>query len=432
MVRAQFYNADQKVKLKRLKYLHYFLVEMGLDLSIMLATLLFVFKSPAFPFHAFFLMSGSWLLANILSYPTGNRRYISYIHTIYRIVQPYVFFCLIYALYLQINFPDWKIDWSFAKYFAFILFCLVAGKVFYVFALRIYRKSGNGFSNYGIVSSAKNHNELKGYFGSRAEGGFLFHRSFSWEDRDLIETKRFGQWLSEFRIDELYVDPQSGFVSELRSIIEACNSLGVIVYLFPVDSLRYIRFYNFRTLNDSSDEEIFRGPSIRKVNAFRKRVFDLLFASLVSIFLLSWLLPILAILIKIDSPGPVFFHQKRSGKNGKPFTCLKLRTMIHHGRELPQQATKNDIRVTGIGAFLRSTSLDELPQFFNVLLGQMSVVGPRPHPLFLDERFAGQIPDYTKRFWGKPGITGLSQTFGYRGLTEGVDQMKLRIKADVV
>lgn len=162
-----------------------------------------------------------------------------------------------------------------------------------------------------------------------------------------------------------------------------------------------------------------------------KRVFDLVISLLVLLTILWWLLPILALLIRIDSKGNPFFVQRRSGLNGNEFACLKLRTMTAgHGNEA-QQAKEGDSRITAVGAFLRRTSLDEMPQFINVILGQMSIVGPRPHMLEHTESYRERIDEFMVRHWIKPGITGLAQAMGLRGETKEDSDMADRVKADV-
>jgi putative colanic acid biosynthesis UDP-glucose lipid carrier transferase len=167
------------------------------------------------------------------------------------------------------------------------------------------------------------------------------------------------------------------------------------------------------------------------LNRAAKRLFDIVFASLVIVFILSWLFPIIYFLIKMESPGPVFFVQTRSGLNNVPFNCFKFRSMRVNKESDSVQATKGDSRITKLGAFLRKTSLDELPQFFNVLMGNMSVVGPRPHMLSHTEQYSKLIDQFMVRHFIKPGITGWAQVTGYRGETKKVDEMLGRVEADV-
>ena len=149
-----------------------------------------------------------------------------------------------------------------------------------------------------------------------------------------------------------------------------------------------------------------------------KRFFDVVVSLLFTVLVLSWLIPILAILIKLDSKGPVFFVQTRIGFLGIPFRCYKLRTMIVNQTSDSQQAMYNDQRITRLGHFLRITSLDELPQFLNVIIGNMSIVGPRPFMKKDDQEFSITVSNYPLRYCAKPGITGMAQVKGYRGRTD--------------
>lgn len=162
-----------------------------------------------------------------------------------------------------------------------------------------------------------------------------------------------------------------------------------------------------------------------------KRVFDMVFALLVAAALLSWLVPIIALLIKMESKGPVFFKQLRTGKDGKAFYCFKFRSMRVNAESDTKQASRGDARVTKVGAYLRKTSLDELPQFFNVLSGEMSIVGPRPHMLSHTEEYSRVIHNFMDRHTGMPGITGLAQISGYRGETRELSAMAKRVNADI-
>ncbi|WP_322023099.1 undecaprenyl-phosphate glucose phosphotransferase [Burkholderia sp. BCC1977] len=163
-----------------------------------------------------------------------------------------------------------------------------------------------------------------------------------------------------------------------------------------------------------------------------KFAFDRLFAVAVLIPLLP-LLAVLAIAVKLSSPGPVLFRQRRKGADGREFHILKFRTMRTHRAQpgVVRQAARNDARITPVGAFLRRTSLDELPQFFNVLFGQMSVVGPRPHAIEHDDFYRQLIDCYMYRYRVRPGITGWAQVNGYRGETRKVEAMAARVKFDL-
>ena len=172
-------------------------------------------------------------------------------------------------------------------------------------------------------------------------------------------------------------------------------------------------------------------PLENKINLTLKRSSDLVVSLLVIILLLSWLIPLLALFIKITSRGPVFFIQSRSGKNGVAFNCIKLRSMYVNNDAHSKQALENDSRITSAGRFIRKFSLDELPQFFNVIYGDMSIIGPRPHMLFHTEAYSEIVDDYMNRLHVKPGITGLSQVMGYRGEIKNKMMIANRVRLDI-
>ncbi|MBS7562860.1 undecaprenyl-phosphate glucose phosphotransferase [Mucilaginibacter sp. Bleaf8] len=172
-------------------------------------------------------------------------------------------------------------------------------------------------------------------------------------------------------------------------------------------------------------------PLENMLNRFFKRLFDIVFSLFIIIFVFSWLFPILALLIKRESSGPVFFVQSRSGRENRPFNCYKFRSMKVNKESDKMQATRGDSRITKIGAFMRRTNLDELPQFFNVLIGEMTVVGPRPHMLSHTEQYSQLIDKFMVRHFLKPGITGWAQVNGHRGETRTTEAMLGRIEADV-
>jgi len=166
-------------------------------------------------------------------------------------------------------------------------------------------------------------------------------------------------------------------------------------------------------------------------NRIIKRAFDIVFSGLVICFVLSWLIPLIGLLIKTESKGPAFFLQLRSGRDNEPFWCYKFRSMAVNKNADSHQASKGDSRITRIGAFMRKTSIDELPQFINVFMGQMSVVGPRPHMLQHTEQYKQTVNNYMVRHFIKPGITGWAQINGFRGETRTESQMVNRVNHDI-
>jgi putative colanic acid biosynthesis UDP-glucose lipid carrier transferase len=172
-------------------------------------------------------------------------------------------------------------------------------------------------------------------------------------------------------------------------------------------------------------------PLDKEINTRLKHFFDVVFSLFVILTVLSWLTPILGLLIKLESRGPVFFKQRRNGLNYKEFYCYKFRSMRLNSEADLEQVQKNDPRVTKFGKILRKFSLDELPQFFNVVLGDMSVVGPRPHMVSHTEMYAKSVDKFMVRHFIKPGITGLAQINGCRGEVENEKDIVNRVKFDI-
>lgn len=222
--------------------------------------------------------------------------------------------------------------------------------------------------------------------------------------------------------------PESG--EELRELISQAEQECIRVKFIPDFKMIFARDVNLSIDNDLLMIR-FRDEKLEKYeNRIIKRAFDLLFTLSVTILILWWLIPILSILVWITSGRPIFFVQKRSGRDGRVFDCYKFRTM-HINAEADDKAVEtDDPRRTRFGSFLRRTSLDELPQFLNVLKGEMSVVGPRPHMLKHTRDYSSINKRYMIRHFLKPGITGWAQTNGYRGDITG-NRMEERVKKDI-
>lgn len=192
----------------------------------------------------------------------------------------------------------------------------------------------------------------------------------------------------------------------------------------------YIELKKFTNIKEGKAFQL-QLPLDSKSKRIIKRAADVFLASVIIVGILSWLIPIMALLIKLDSKGPVFFLQKRNKRGGKVFNCIKFRSMIENEDADLLQATANDERITRVGRFLRNHYLDELPQFFNVLIGDMSLIGPRPHMISDNNKYEELIEFYDYRHKVKPGITGLSQAMGYVGETRNFQAMRDRVQLDI-
>ncbi len=238
--------------------------------------------------------------------------------------------------------------------------------------------------------------------------------------------------ISKHHIEMIFVT-MSMFSEEnkLDEYYRICTSNGIHLRLIPED-----QHWDKTRLNRVSADKLVvinpqEVPLDNSLARISKRLFDILFSSFCILFIFSWLFPILTLIIKLSSKGPVFFVQKRTGINNRIFNCIKFRSMYVNEHSDSKQATKNDSRITPIGKFMRKSNLDEMPQFFNVFLGQMSVVGPRPHMLNHTKEFSELVRFYLIRHYVRPGITGWAQVNGFRGITDEVWKLEKRVEYDM-
>jgi putative colanic acid biosynthesis UDP-glucose lipid carrier transferase len=234
---------------------------------------------------------------------------------------------------------------------------------------------------------------------------------------------------AESGIEEVFVSVRPDNIDEMATLIregeEECVRLRFVPNLTEGAELKLDLSENFPILSNRKE------PLEHIANRVQKRVFDVLVSLTAIVFIFSWLFPILALIIKIQSRGPILFKQLRTGRDNKPFACYKFRSMYINAQSDNLQATRHDSRVTPIGRFMRRTSLDEFPQFFNVLFGTMSVIGPRPHMIAHTEEYRQIVNRYMVRQFLKPGISGWAQVNGYRGETRENEQMVKRVEHDL-
>ncbi|NRT13285.1 undecaprenyl-phosphate galactose phosphotransferase/putative colanic acid biosynthesis UDP-glucose lipid carrier transferase [Flavobacterium sp. 14A] len=248
----------------------------------------------------------------------------------------------------------------------------------------------------------------------------------------LGDFNEIGNYVLKQKVDEMYIAISADQVQTIKKLTALCERNMIRIKFIP-EFHQYTKSRKVEiTFYDNTPVLMFRKEPLEgTINRLSKKVFDIGFSLVVILGIFPWLFPLLCLLIKLDSPGPVFFKQQRSGRENDSFTCYKFRTMQVNKDSDSLQATKGDARVTRMGAFMRKTNFDELPQFFNVLWGTMSVIGPRPHMLKHTESYSELINNYQVRHYTKPGISGWAQVNGYRGETKELIDMKNRVDYDI-
>ncbi|GAB6869331.1 undecaprenyl-phosphate glucose phosphotransferase [Bacteroides rodentium] len=307
------------------------------------------------------------------------------------------------------------------------------------YLLKQYRKYGGNSCSITLVGDNKNMIELyremtqNSTVGFRVNGYFSdsLSRNFPENVPYLGHPKEVVAYLAKHHTDQIYCSLSSDYSYEIVPIINYCENHLIRFYNVPnIRNYVHRRMY-FDMFGNIPILSIRKEPLAQVENRMLKRTFDIFFSLLFLCTVFPFIYLIIGAAIKLSSPGPIFFKQKRSGENGKEFWCYKFRSMRVNVDSDKVQATIDDPRKTKIGDFMRRTSIDELPQFINVLLGQMSVVGPRPHMLKHTEEYSRLIDKYMVRHLVKPGITGWAQVTGYRGETKELWQMEGRVERDV-
>jgi len=251
-------------------------------------------------------------------------------------------------------------------------------------------------------------------------------------DMDMLRRKMKDKWnnFEEKTADEFYCSLPRSQKDDIRRIARYCDNHVIRFYYVPIEMEDFGLNLKREQLDDMEIFTPFQEPLLKLGNRILKRCFDIVFA-LGTLAVTAVIYPIVALIIKRQSPGPIFFKQQRTGLNGRTFWCYKFRSMHVNKDADTVQATKDDPRKFAFGEFMRKCNIDELPQFWNVLIGDMSVVGPRPHMLKHTEEYSALIDKYMVRHFVKPGITGWAQVTGFRGETKELWQMEERVKRDI-
>ena len=317
----------------------------------------------------------------------------------------------------------------------FIILLISVRTIVFRKTLKTLRKKGKNVRNLLILGYNEAAENFKQMIEKNPDLGYKFYgflNGSNQENKDKIigSIADLNSVLEKKEVDEVVIALQEGSSYRLDELIRVCNINAVKVHIIP-DYLRFLgnRFQassmgNFPII--TAREEPLNEANWR----FVKRVFDIFFSLFVSVFILSWLVPVVAILIKTSSKGPVFFVQERFGVRNKKFRCYKFRTLTYldKNEEKFKPVVDKDPRVTRIGRILRKTNIDELPQFINVLKGDMSVVGPRPHAVMFDVEYEKIFEEIKLRYNVKPGITGWAQIHGLRGDVQDKEENRKRLR----
>lgn len=382
-----------------------------------------------------------WFLVTSVSnyYKSDKERRAGFEQIVFRFVKVLAFQVLLTFTYLFL-IKGYQFSRAQLAY-TYILFTVLdlAWRIGFETYLKRYRLRGGNYRRIIVVGTTPASLQFVKEIQAHGEFGYRFMGYFDDPETSMQEVQGGLQDVMEFcranHVDEVYFALHPSDMSDyVDDLLEFCNDNLVRFRMVPEFSnyiSKHFKKVNIEYYGNTPILSIRPEPLDNIYNRLQKRLFDIGFSLLFFILIGWWLFPIIAILVKLSSPGPVFFMQKRSGEGNREFLCYKFRTMKVNAEADTKQATRHDPRITWVGAILRKTNLDELPQFINVLLGDMSVVGPRPHMLKHTEEYSKIVNNFMVRHFVKPGITGAAQANGYRGDTTDPVLMEKRVQYDL-
>jgi putative colanic acid biosynthesis UDP-glucose lipid carrier transferase len=380
-------------------------------------------------YHLFVSLSWIFISWNVGFYEVYRFTKVSEI--LEKIVKQYITFTILNFAYLGyfLSLPEPTII---LKFVSLAIAIIAFEKLFIYYFLRKYRVFfGGNFRRVVIIGEEKNTNHLIKFFNKNPNYGYKLINKFDLKGNKKQLIQECQEFVMQNNVDEIYCALADLSNTEVNNFIDfSDNNLKILKFIpnknEPVARNLILDYYGYIPIISLRNF-----PLDIPSNIITKRVFDFIFSIIIIVGILSWLIPILAIIIKLESKGPVFFKQRRNGLNYHEFYCYKFRSMNLNDIADLEQVSKNDERITKVGHYIRKTSIDELPQFFNVLLGEMSVVGPRPHMVSHTEMYSKRVDKFMVRHFIKPGITGLAQTNGFRGEVENDKDIIDRVKQDI-
>ena len=374
-----------------------------------------------------------WIILSIYTKSFNIGRGVSYLVTIKSALKSvFVLFSTISIVSLFLNLYEFSMTSIGIALLVFTI-SITLGRLLIHFILDKYRAYGGNIKNVAIIGSDKKGVEFYKTIAQNLHLGIRSKGVYSNSFKSNISIPYLGTihdfYNNSKNIDEVYISDDLS--KKLKKELIQFSDLNLIKVRILPELINY-EFKNFfiSKLINIPVIEINQLPLDLWYNRIIKRFFDVLISLIVILFILSWMIPLVGIIIKLQSRGPILFTQSRHGIGSSTFKCFKFRSMILNKNSDNIFADNNDARLTKFGKILRVSALDEMPQFINVFLGDMSIIGPRPHPVLLNNEYSEKIQKFEKRHEFKPGITGLAQISGFRGKIKNYHDMSSRVKLD--